>query len=197
MNISPSSHCSLRPQLSTVACAFAVLVPSIVLAQTRSVDTTPPSREVRVVEPARSLKRSDRDFFDKAAKASMSEVAISRVAAARTSNPEVRRFAQIMIEDHERASEELGALATTYGFSLPAKDPHPDRWEKRDAKNFDKEYMDKMVSDHEDVVKLFEKQAKDGHDVEAVAFARKHLPKMQEHLQHALDLKRALSDKRR
>ena len=197
MNISRNSHCSLQSQLSVAACALAALLPAMALAQTRAVDNPPPGRDVRVVETDRPAKRMDRDFFEKAARASMSEVAISRVAAARTSNPEVRRFAQMMIEDHERASEELGALAAARGFSLPAKDPHPDRWEKRDAKNFDKEYMEKMVSDHEDVVKLFQKQAKDGHDADAVAFARKHLPRMQEHLQHALDLKRALSDKRR
>ena len=123
----------------------------------------------------------------------MSEVAISRVAAQRTSNPEVRKFAQMMIEDHERATDELGALASTRGFSLPAKDPHPDKWEKRDAKNFDKEYIDKMVSDHEGIVKLFAKEAKDGDDAEA--FARKYLPRLQEHLQHATDLKRALHEK--
>jgi putative membrane protein len=197
MNISRYSHRSLPSHVSAAAIALAALLPVVAFAQTRAVDNPPPSRDVRVVEPARPAKKIDRDFFDKAAKASMSEVAISRVAAARTSNPEVRRFAQMMIEDHERASEELGSLAAGRGFSLPAKDPHPDRWEKRDAKNFDKEYMDKMVADHEDVVKLFEKQAKDGHDADAVAFARKHLPKMQEHLQHALDLKRALHDKRR
>jgi putative membrane protein len=152
------------------------------------VPATPPARTVRgtVVE----LKRHDRDFFEKAAKASMTEVEISRVAAARTSNPEVRRFAQMMIEDHESASEELAALATGKGVSLPAKEAHPSRWEKRDGKTFDRDYINKMVSDHEDVVKLFEKQAKEGNDPDAVAFARKHLPKMQHHLQQAHDLKR-------
>lgn len=156
----------------------------------------PAVRDVRVVEPVRPLKKIDRDFFEKAAKASMSEVQISRIAAARTTNPDVKRFAQMMIEDHEGATEQLAALASSRGVSLPAKDPHPDKWEKRDAKNFDKDYLEKMVSDHEDVVKLFEKQSKNGDDPDAIAFARKQLPKMQEHLQHALDLKRVLSDKR-
>lgn len=194
MNI--SSQRSLRPQLSAAVCALAALLPAAVFAQTRVVETPRTTRDGRVVETRPVLAKGDREFFEKAAKASMSEVAISRIAAQRTSDPEVRRFAQMMIEDHERATEDLGALASSRGVSLPAKDPHPDRWEKRDAKNFDKEYMDKMVSDHEEVVKLFEKHAKDGKDVEAVDFARKYLPKMQEHLQHALDLKRALKDKR-
>ena len=179
---------------------LVVLIPAAALAQgattVRDDRVIPPARDVRVVDPARPLQRADRDFMEKAAKASMSEVAISRVAAARTSNPDVRRFAQMMIEDHETAIEQLSALASSFGVSLPAKDPHPEKWEKRDAKNFDREYLEQMIDDHEDVVKLFEKHAKDGEDAQTVAYARKHLPKMQQHLQHAIDLKRALTDKR-
>jgi putative membrane protein len=153
-------------------------------------------RDVRAVDSARPLKRSDRNFMEKAARTSMSEVAISRVAASRTSNPEVRRFAQMMINDHEEAVEQLSAMAANRGVSLPAKDPRPERWEKRDAKNFDREYLEQMIDDHEDVVKLFANHAKEGEDADTVAYARKHLPKLQRHLQHAIDLKRALTDKR-
>lgn len=175
---------------------LAAALPAGLCAQTTTRVIETPGRDVRVVETVRPLKKEDRAFMEKAAKASMSEVAISRVAAARTSNPDVRRFAQSMIDDHDRANEELSALAAARGISLPAKDPHPDKWEKRDAKDFDKEYLEKMISDHDDVVKLFAKHAKDGDDAEAVAFARKHLPRMQGHLQHAIDLKRALTEKR-
>jgi putative membrane protein len=196
MNTNPSSHRYLR--LSVAPVCLLACIPALALAQTttRRVDTTPPTRDVRVVETNQTIKKTDRDFLEKAAKASMSEVAISRVAATRTSNPEVRRFAQMMIEDHENANEQLGSLASGRGISLPAKDPAPDRWEKRAAKSFDKDYVDKMVSDHEDVVKLFEKQARNGEDADTVAFARQNLPKMQAHLQHALDLKRALTEKK-
>jgi putative membrane protein len=188
-----------RPALSPAALA-AFTLPLCGLAQPVGNDRDgridrPVVRD-RVVESARPLERADRSFMEKAARASMSEVQISRIAASRTSNPDVRRFAQRMIDDHEAASEQLAALASARGISLPAKDPHPEKWEKRDAKNFDRDYINQMVSDHEDVVKLFQKQARDGDDVETVMFARKHLPKMQEHLQHALDLKRTLENKR-
>jgi putative membrane protein len=181
---------------------LALALPAAIAAQTAARDervrddrARPATRDVRVGDPVRPLEREDRVFMERAAKASMSEVAISRVAAARTSNPEVRRFAQAMIEDHEGAIEQLSALAGVRGVSLPAKDPRPEKWEKRDAKNFDREYLEQMIDDHENVVKLFEEQAKDGIDADTVAYARKHLPKLQQHLQHAIDLKRALTDK--
>lgn len=162
---------------------------SLALAQAPVRDTIP-STDVRTGSV--ELKRADRNFFEKAAKASMTEVEISQVAVARTSNPEVKRFAQMMIDDHGSASEELARLAANKGVSLPAKDTHPNRWEKHSANTFDRDYIDKMVSDHEDAVKLFAKQATDGNDPEAVAFARKHLTKLQHHLQKATDLQRML-----
>src|SRR5439155_14015108 len=141
--------------LVTAALVAGVATPLGLSAQavSRQIDPTLPTRDVRVVEPARPMKKMDRDFFEKAAKAGMSEVAISRVAATRTSNPEVRRLAQMMIEDHEKAGEELATLAANCGVPLPAKDTRSEKWEKHDAKSFDKDYLAKMVSDHEEVVK--------------------------------------------
>lgn len=182
---------------------MVTLLPALALGQSRAREergrddrVIAGDRDVRVVESARPIKRSDRDFMEKVAKTSMSEIAISRVAASRTSNAEVRRFAQMMIEDHESAIEQLSGLASALGVSLPAKDPRPEKWEKREAKNFDREYLEQMIDDHESLVKVLAKQAKDGEDAETVAYARKYLPKMQQHLQHALDLKRVLTDKR-
>ena len=201
MNINPASHPNRQRARAFTVGVLSALVAIPVNAQVaeqrvRDDRVNPPARDVRVVDPVRPLKRSDREFMEKAARASMTEVAISRVAASRTSNPEVRRFAQMMIEDHENAIEQLSGLAAARGVSLPAKDPRPEKWEKREAKNFDREYLEEMIDDHEDVVKLFDKQAKDGEDADTVAYARKHLPKLQQHLQHAIDLKRALTDRR-
>jgi putative membrane protein len=187
MNTHP--RVSIRRGLQIVTCVAVGFIPFVAAAQTAV-------RGDRVAEPARELKKVDRDFLEKTARASMAEAQISRVAVERTSNPEVKRFAQMMLEEHEKAGEQIAALASAYGFTLPAKEPHPSKWEKHDAKSFDRDYVDKMVADQQDVVKMIEKQANDGEDVETVAFARRMLPKMQVHLQRALDLKRALSNQR-
>lgn len=180
-----------RARLHVVGASFVALsMAAAGLGQTAVRDPNPPARTVR--GDAVELKRHDREFFEKAAKMSMAEVEISRVAATRSSNPEVRRFAEMMVADHQAAGEDLAALASAKGASIPAKETAPSRWEKHDAKDFDRDYIKKMYSDHEDLVKLFEKQAKDGTDPDAVAFARKHLPKLQQHLQHAADLRRSL-----
>ena len=134
------------------------------------------------------LKNPDRNFVEKVARMSMEEAEISRVAAERTSNPRVRAFAEAMASDHANLSKELSLIASDKGVVLPAKDTIGDKWLKRDAKSFDLDYLKKMVSDHEDTVQLFQKQARDGQDPELVAFARKHLAALQHHLQEASDL---------
>jgi putative membrane protein len=195
MNTHP--RVSVRRGLQIVTCVAVGLIPFVAAAQTAVRDDRATStRDTRVADSVRGLKKVDRDFLEKTARASMAEAQISRVAVERTSNPEVKRFAQMMLEEHEKAGEQIAALASAYGFTLPAKEPHPSKWEKHDAKSFDRDYVDKMVADHQDVVKMVEKQANDGEDVETVAFARRMLPKMQVHLQRALDLKRALSNQR-
>ncbi|HUR57278.1 MAG TPA: DUF4142 domain-containing protein [Opitutaceae bacterium] len=174
--------------------AAVFLATALGAATPRTTSDAPAPVRGRAVQNDPAVKHADKNFIEKAAKSGLEEVEISRVAATRTSNPDVKRFAQMIIADHESAHEELGALASMKGVNLPAKE-NADRWTKRDAKSFDREYIDKMVGDHEDTVKMFEKHAKDGTDVETVAFARKHLPKLQSHLQQASDLKRMLKNR--
>lgn len=138
------------------------------------------------------VRGSDKTFAEKVARASLAGVEISRVAAERTSNPDVKAFAQLMATDHASLTDELSQIAARKGVALPAKDRVGEKWTKQNARNFDREYLEKMADDHEDTVKLFQKQATEGEDAELVAFARKHLPHLQHHLEKAKDLQRLL-----
>jgi putative membrane protein len=141
------------------------------------------------------LKRVDRNFIEKAARTGMDEVLIAKVAAERTSNPDVRNLAEKIAADHANANQELIALASAKGVSLPAKDTSiADKWTKRNARSFDKDYLQQMTSDHKDVLDLFRKESTDGVDPDLVAFARKTLPILEQHYQRATDLRKALKD---
>lgn len=111
----------------------------------------------RADAPKIDLKHGDKSFIEKAAKSGMEEVAISRIAVERATNPQVREFAQMMVSDHSGANSELTTLALSKNVTLPAKDINIDKWEKRSAKSFDEEYMEKMVSDHKETLDLFKK----------------------------------------
>jgi putative membrane protein len=129
-------------------------------------------------------------FMMKAAQSDMLEIMSSQAALQKSSSEEVRRFAQMMIDDHTRTSEELKTIAASKNVTLPTAVSSKqrsmiDKLNRASAgAEFDREYMKMQVKAHEDAVKLFQKQANDTdvEDADAKAFAAKHLPALQSHL---------------
>jgi predicted outer membrane protein len=62
------------------------------------------------------------------------------------------------------------------------------------GKAFDQRYMQVMIEDHEQAVRLFRQEADAGHDLQLKQFAQKALPTIEEHQKMALDLSRRLSE---
>jgi len=63
---------------------------------------------------------------------------------------------------------------------------------KESGADFDKKFINDMVDDHQEDIKMFEKKAKDADDPQVRDFASRVLPHLQEHLQMAQDLKNQL-----
>ncbi len=126
-------------------------------------------------------------FMTEAAKGGMAEVELSRLATTKAQNAEVKKFAQKMIEDHTNANTEMKQLAGKKNVTLPTEldaehKAIKDNLSGLSGAEFDKAYVNAMVSDHEKTVLLFKKQSGGGTDADAKAFASKTLPKLQMHL---------------
>jgi putative membrane protein len=136
------------------------------------------------------LAHADRKFVEEAAKGGMAEVELSQLAAQKAQSPEVKQFAQKMVDDHTKANDQLKQIASGKGVTLPtdldssAKREH-DKLSKLSGADFDDEYMKHMVSDHKKVVKEFSDEAKSGKDADIKQFASSTLPTLQQHLQLA------------
>ncbi|WP_155893410.1 DUF4142 domain-containing protein [Cystobacter fuscus] len=61
-------------------------------------------------------------FADQLALLDQEQIALGRLAVERSSHPEVRRFAQLLIRDHENHLNDLRALAEGQAFSLALVD---------------------------------------------------------------------------
>ncbi len=130
---------------------------------------------------AADLSRDDRQFFEKAAKSGVKEVEVSSAVLPKLTTPAVREYAQMMVAHHTAANEELKALASRKGVTLPANDgDFAKKWSKND-KDVADEYLDEMVDDHQEAVALFEKASRSS-DPDVAAFAQKTLPKLRQHL---------------
>lgn len=126
-------------------------------------------------------------FMTEAAQGGMAEVELSTLAKNKAQNAEVKKFAQQMIEDHSNANTELKQLAGKKNVTLPTEldavhKGIKDKLNSLSGADFDKEYVNAMVADHEKSVALFKSQADGGTDAETKAFAAKTLPKLQMHL---------------
>lgn len=139
-----------------------------------------------------AVSHGDKAFFEKAAKSGKEEVAVSQAALPHLTNSQAKEFASMMVSDHTGANEELKALAAKKAVTLPVKEPDVKKWAEGKDRNFDKEYINKMVSDHEEAVELFTKASKKSDDPEIQAFASKTLPKLQQHFDQAKAIKKAL-----
>lgn len=66
-----------------------------------------------------TLSRADQSFLKKAAENGLAEVESSKVAAEKAQNPEVKKFAQHMVDEHTKANQELKQLAQSMASSFP------------------------------------------------------------------------------
>jgi putative membrane protein len=132
-------------------------------------------------------------FMTKAAQGGMAEVELSRLAATKAQNAEVKQFAQKMIQDHTNANTEVKALATKKNITLPTEldaehKAIKDKLQGLSGAEFDKAYMQAMVTDHEKTVDLFESQSGSGTDADAKALATKTLPTLKMHEEMAKNI---------
>ena len=149
--------------------------------------------------PAHAKAQSDDDkkFLAFAAQADQNEIAMSKVAVTKASNPAVTAFAQKMIDEHTKMTESMKPFADSWGLT-PPMGPDADHQKELDKLNglsgadFDKEYMSDMVSDHAKALSKFTTEAKDTKDVKFQAAVVKGKTAVAAHKNMAYDLKKKL-----
>ena len=156
-------------------------------AGTDSVENANDANDVKEQE-ATGQDDDDNDFAVKAANGGMLEMEVARLAREKSQNSAVKEFAAMIMSDHQKANDELKALAGRKNITLPARlgedeQKHVDELAKLSGTEFDKKYVELMVDDHEKDVKLFKEAADDSDDADLKAFAAKTLPTLQKHLE--------------
>jgi len=143
---------------------------------------------------------SDAQFVMKVSGAGMAEVDMGNLGVKQATNPDVKKFAQKMVDDHTKANRELMDLANQK--RLKAADEMPaehqkmrERMSQLKGDEFDREYMAAMVKDHVEAVALFEKQSRNGQDEDLKKWAAQTLPTLREHLRMAQEINRKVGGK--
>ena len=134
----------------------------------------------------------DRRFVTKAADGGQAELAMAQLAAQKASNAEVKSYAQKLVDDHSKVNDELKSIASQKNVKLDDDDDHDrayKRLNKKSGQEFDQEFVEHMIDEHEKDIKMFEKAAKDAKDADIRSFASKHVDHLREHLRQAESLR--------
>ena len=125
----------------------------------------------------------DVSFVRRATESGRKEIASARDAGPQLKRPELKRMAEMLVQDHTAANAKLSKIAETKGWPLPAPQaaaaPPP---AGTASGSFDDKWTAEMIAGHERSVALYRAQAQGGEDQDLRQFARDTLPTIEHHL---------------
>ena len=129
------------------------------------------------------------------------EIQLGKLAQKKATNPAVKAFARELVTDHTamlEADHALGTkLSTTWDSTANnvgdvlnhTRDAIKDLTDKAAGADWDGDYIDKVIDDHQSVLDKLQDAAKNSNDADVRAALEKATGKVQEHLTKAQDIK--------
>lgn len=144
-----------------------------------------------------SVSKADQDFAVNTADAGMTEIQAGQLTQQKGVGKDVKEYGAMMVKDHTEAADKLKAVAASKNITLPSTistdmQKNIDDLQKKEGKDFDKAYIDMMISDHKKVISMFNDEAKNGSDADIRAFANSTLHTLQHHLDEAQKCKKMM-----
>jgi putative membrane protein len=152
------------------------------------------------LEEAQKAGATPAAFVKTAAEDGMTEIALAKLAETKSSNSDIKQFAQKMERDHGQANEQLAQLAKSKGLTVPSTldkkhEAMVTAMSHKSGAAFDASYSEHMAKAHAKAVALFQSAAQSS-DKDLAAFASKILPTLQDHQQMANNLEHEHGSKR-
>jgi putative membrane protein len=136
-----------------------------------------------------------------ATNANTGEVELGKLAESKGTAANVKAYGRMMVTDHTAMLKETNALATKLGANADttadnardlgnhARDEIKELSDKPSGADWDKNYIDKAIDDHQKVLDKLQDASKNTTDPEVRAALEKTTGKVQQHLTKAQDIK--------
>jgi putative membrane protein len=143
-------------------------------------------------------------IFGFAHNANAGEIALGKLASTKATNSQVKAYGAEMVKDHSAMMTELHGLMSKVnatpdstwddakGLADHARDELKELTEKAKGADWDKEYIEGAISDHEKVLEKLQDAAKSTTDASLSDALAKTTAKVQEHLTKAQSIKAGL-----
>ena len=156
--------------------------------------TTPVADPVEPAPLAAPAGMAAPHYLQNAASGDMFEIESSRLALSMSQNPAIRSFAQMLINDHTRMSNQLIAAAQSAGLPPPPQQmlPHHmemlQRLQAAGPAGFDRAYKAEQIMAHQEALNLHRTYAAEGDVPPLQTVAAQAVPVIEAHLAHAQQL---------
>jgi predicted outer membrane protein len=149
-------------------------------------------------EGARGRYTGGNEFLIEAMQNSMAEIQICEMAIEKSANPDVKEFAQSMIDEHGRMGQELEKLATEKKLDVPRnirpeQEMTVDELSALAGRDFEQRWIQYNIDVHERDVKVFRHYADDEDDPDIRALAQKQAKALSLHLKMAHEVGKRLA----
>lgn len=139
---------------------------------------------------------SEQDFLNRAAIANRFEIALANQALERSSNEEVKGYARMLIDEHEKLLNQLNQYATSKKIEV-SNDLDQEHLAQLDAlkeltvESYDNSFKNTVIATHQKSISLFESAATDESITDSVlkTWITDTLPFLKSHLAQAQELK--------
>jgi putative membrane protein len=131
----------------------------------------PPAERGAAVGPggAGSNVKSDPEFVHDVASKNLAEIELSHMALQKSTSPEIKAFAQMMIHDHGAAADKLKTVVSgAIDWPTQLDDKYrktADDLAKKQGLDFDRDYVEAMIEGHQDLAAKLESRL----DVQSLA----------------------------
>jgi putative membrane protein len=110
------------------------------------------------------------------------EVNSAREALPQLKAPELKRIAEMLVNDHNNANARLSQIAAVKQWPLPPPSAPAAQASGSASSDFDAKWTAEMIAGHERSVAIYRAQAAGGEDKDLRKYARETLPTIEQHL---------------
>jgi putative membrane protein len=154
---------------------------------------------VFVASPAFGASEASQAFLKKAIEGNYAEIEMGKLAQQNGQNENVKKFGQMLSDDHSAANQKAMDAAKSLGVTPPdgpnaKQKAEYDKMSKTSGTRFDRDFATHMVTDHERDIAEYKKEARQSDA--AGEYAKNTIPVLQKHLDTAKSLRSTRSSSR-
>ncbi len=147
-----------------------------------------------------SAQRPDTQFLTTAMTSGTKEIQLGQLAQQKATNDDVKDYAKMLVDDHQKANDELLDVVDKAGIAVSPNTSAVEQARQQlsglSGAAFDKAFVDMMVRDHQDAINLVSQKVNGTGNGDVQKWATDTLPTLREHLQRAQELQQSLQQGR-